>query len=99
MIIELNPINEFLITPAYKSIKIHLDNHLGIEISCINYIDYTKVPIPLLSYFRKSSSPLVSSWISAVFLLPTLTATIEECLYVFSCTAYLVTPTDLVTVC
>ena len=48
-----------MITPAYKSIKIHFDNHLGIEISCINYIDYTKVPVPLLSYFRKSSSPLV----------------------------------------
>ena len=60
MIIEHNPpIKEFLITPAYKYIKIHLNNHLGIEISCINYIDYTKVPIPLLSYFRKSSSPLV----------------------------------------
>ena len=59
MIIELNPINEFLITPVNKSLKIHIDNHLGIEINCINYIDYTKVPIPLLSYFRKSSSPLV----------------------------------------
>ena len=53
MIIELNPfeiappINEFLITPAYMSIKIHLNNHLGIEmgteklISCTNFIDYT----------------------------------------------------------
>ena len=93
MIIEHNPpIKEFLITPAYKYIKIHLNNHFGIEISCINYMDYT---IPLLSYFRKSSSPLVL--VSSLDLFGFQYPLSFYSLY--SCTTYLVTPLDLVTVC